>query len=212
MGKAVNVEIDPNKDSSEYIFDVLFEVKVRNVDLISEQELKNYGSYSTGMELFDQDNMTQLVSANLSIAQMAEHRSKGYHLRYVHPRDVLKIYEFTQHHLNRWVSALTMTGGSLNGGGAPLNDLMILDRYCSEVYEQAKFYDQAKLTSLEQRYGIHAGFGAIQKMFEKSNTAKEDKLKEITVKHRKGFSDLFQEIQVKRNPVEFSPVKKSLNG
>lgn len=196
MGVPVSVEIDPEQDSAIYIFDVFFECKVRSVDLLTEDELKNFGSFNTGMEMFNHDNMTQLVSANLSIAQIAEHLSKGFLLRYVHAQDVLKLYEFTQHHLNRWMSRLS--GTSLNGSGMPVDDLIKLDLFCSSVYEQAKFYDMGKLTSLEQRYGVSFGFNAVREMFNSSNQAKVAKLQETVGKHRKGYIDLLNEIKMKK--------------
>lgn len=197
MGVPVNLEINPDLDSSTYIFDVVFECKVRNADLISDNELREFGSFSTGMEMLDIDNMTQLVVANMSISAMAVHISKGYSLRYVHAQDVLKIYEFTQHHLQRWVGRLG--SASLNGNGAPLDDLIKLDVFCSDVYEQAKYYDQAKLTSLEQRFGTHQGFSAIKKMLSGQNVINEEKTEKINTLHRKGFVELFKDIQMKKS-------------
>lgn len=197
MGKPVNLEIDPDLDSVMYIFDVLFECKVRNMDLISDMELKDFGSFNTGMELMNKDNMTQLTSANLSIAQMTEHVSKGYLLRFVHDQDVLKIFEFTQHHLQRWVGRIGAS--SLNGNGIPLDDLIKLDTFCTGVYEQAKYYDEAKLTSIEQRFGTNNGFNAIKKMFSGENSINTERLEKIGTTHRKGFSELFREIQMKKS-------------
>lgn len=197
MGTPVKIEIDPDQDSSIYVFDIVFECRVRNMDLISDEELRDYGSFSTGMEIMNNDNMTQLVAANLSITQMATHVSKGYSLRFIHAQDVLKIYEFTQHHLQRWASNLHNV--SLNGAKAPLDDLIILDTFCNVVYEQAKYYDQAKLTSLEQRFGTKLGFNAIKSMFNSSNNDLVEKLEKQATQHRKGFSELFREVQMKKS-------------
>ena len=197
MGKPVNLDIDPDLDSAMYIFDVVFECKVRNMDLISDSDLRDFGSYATGMELLDNDNMTQLVSANLNIAQMTEHVSKGYTLRFVHDQDTLKIYEFTQHHLQRWVGRIGAS--SLNGGGIPLEDLIKLDTFCTSVYEQAKYYDEAKLTSIEQRFGTNKGFNAIKKMFSGEQIVTDERLEKLGTTHRKGFSELFREIQMKKS-------------
>ena len=212
MGKPVNIEIDPTQPPDIYIFDIVFECKARNIDLISDEDIKDYGTFSTGMETMDIDNMTQMVSANLSIEKMATHRNKGYELRYCHAEDVLKIYEYTQHYLNRWV-AIIGSGGSLNGSGAPIDDLVTLDKFCSEVYEQAKFYDNVKLTSLEQRYGVNVGFNAIRSMFVGSDASdKENKLADTVAKHRKGFSELLREYQVRKDPSFGSINKSKLNG
>lgn len=197
MGKPVNLEINPDLDSAMYIFDVVFECKVRNMDLISDNDLRDFGSFSTGMELMDNDNMTQMSSANLSIAQITEHINKGYTLRYVHAQDVLKIYEFTQHHLQRWVGRIGAS--SLNGAGIPLDDLIKLDTFCTSVYEQAKYYDEAKLTSLEQRFGTNKGFGAIKRMFSGEQVKTDERLDKLNTTHRKGFSELFRDIQMKKS-------------
>jgi hypothetical protein len=197
MGTPVNLEINPDLDSAMYIFDVLFECKVRNMDLIPDSELKEFGSFDTGMELMNRDNMTQMTSANLNIAQMTEHVSKGYTLRFVHDQDVLKIYEYTQHHLQRWVGHIGAT--SLNGSGIPLDDLIKLDTFCTGVYEQAKYYDEAKLTSIEQRFGTNNGFSAIKKMFSGDNSINTERLEKIGTTHRKGFSELFRDIQMKKS-------------
>ena len=128
---------------------------------------------------------------------MAEHVSKGYALRFVHAVDVLRIYEFTQNHLQRWASSLGAT--SLNGSGAPLDDLIKLDAFCSNVYEQAKYYDQVKLTSLEQRFGTTMGFNAIKNMFGGQDHVAVEKMEKINTTHRRGFTELFKEIQMKKS-------------
>ncbi len=215
MGVPVNIEINPDIDPREYVFDIFFEVRAKNVDLIDDDDLRDFGSFDTGMEMMNNDNMTQLVYANMTVAKMAIHRSKGYELRYCHAQDVLKIYEYGQHYLHRWAAALT-SGGNLNSQSVfdkVVGDLIVLDNFCMEVFEQAKMYDNHKLTSLEQRYGVNTGFDAVRNMF--SSNRKSDVQAELdrkTSTRRKGFSDLFREIQIRRDPAFGSPNKIQLNG
>lgn len=210
MGSPVNIEIDPNNDSSVYIFDIVFECRARYVDLLSEEELKDFGSFHTGMIELDSHNMTQLVSANLSVAQMAEHVSKNYTLRFVYPQDVLKMYEYTENHLNRWMAKLSQM--SLNGEGAPLDDLIKLDNFCSMVYEQAKFYDKPKLDSLQQKYGSTRSFDYVMDILNSAPTNKESKLKETAAKHRRGYSELFYDMKMKKDSTNFNINQIRLNG
>jgi hypothetical protein len=195
------MEIDPDKDPMIYVFDILFDCKARLVDLTPEQDLKDYGHYMTGMQMMDEANMTQLVPCTLSCAQIAEHMSKGFHIRFVHDRDVLKMYEFTQNHLMRWAAALGYQ--SLNAAKAPIEELVKLDQFCSVIYEQAKFYDEPKLNSIEQRFGRQQSFGAILEMFNNSNgggAAEQARIDNLVTKRRKGFSQLFEEYQMRNDP------------
>ena len=211
MGKPVTLEIDPAVGSEVYVFDVFFECRVRNIDIISDADLKDFGSFSTGVPMLDMDNMTQMVSANMSISQLAEHTSKGYPLRFVHAEDVLKVYEYTQNHLNRWVVQLDKM--SLNGDSLPIDDLIKLDVFCSEIYEQAKYYDNNKLTNIEKRFGQVVSFQNIKNMFTKvKENEKENKLAEISTKHRKGYADLFNEYLLRKDPSFGSVNSIRLNG
>lgn len=210
MGSPVRIEIDPNLDSSVYIFDIVFECKARYVDLLSEEDLKDFGSFHTGMKELDTHNMTQLVSANLNIAQMAEHLSKNYTLRFVYPQDVLKMYEYTEHHLNRWMIKLNEM--SLNGEGAPLDDLIKLDNFCSLVYEQAKFYDEPKLDSLQQKYGSTRSFDYVMNILNTTSNNKDSKIKETAAKHRRGYSEMLLDMKMRKASVNFNVNQVRLNG
>lgn len=210
MGLPVKIELDPEKDSTIYIFDIVFECKARYVDLLSEEELKDYGSFHTGMEELDAHNMTQFISANLSIAQIAEHISKNFHIRFVHPEDVLKMYEFTEHHLNRWMGKISSL--SLNGDGAPIDDLIKLDNFCSMVYEQAKFYNKPKLDSLSQKYGNNLGFDFIIDILNTNSNIKDEKIRETAGRHRRGYSELLAEMKMRNSGLGFAPNQRRLNG
>jgi hypothetical protein len=195
MGKPVTLELNPDLPSTMYIFDVVFECKIRNVDLLSEDELRMFGTQDTGMDIFNEANTTQMVSANLTIAEMAKHHGRGNHFRYVFAQDTLKIYEFTQHHLTQWATHLG--GLSLNNAQVPIEDLMLLDDYCSTVYEQAKFYDQAKLTSLEQRFGRDMNFSSIVDLFSNQEEKQNVFIEKAQSRHRRGYMELFREFQMR---------------
>jgi hypothetical protein len=194
----VKIEIDPSIDPVSYIFDILFDCKARLVDLTPDEDLKDYGTYHTGMSMMDDANMTQLVPCCLSIAQIATHMDKGFEIRFTHPVDVLKMYEFAQNLLMKWANMLG--NQSLNADNAPIEDLLKLDRFTSVIYEQAKFYDAPKLTSIEQRFGNTMSFGSILSMFGQDKRNEAARLDTLKTSHRKGFSELFLEHQMRTDP------------
>ena len=194
----VTIEIDPNQDPANYIFDIVFDCKARLVDLTPDEDLKDYGHYHTGMSMMDDANMTQMVPCYMSISQIAKHMDRGFDIRFTHPEDVLKMYEYAQNLLMRWAAMLG--NQSLNASSTPTEDLLKLDRFTSAIYEQAKFYDQPKLTSLEQRFGTGMSFGAIMDMFNKNNQKEAHRIESLTTKHRRGYSELFLEHQMRTDP------------
>lgn len=194
----VNIEIDPNMDPVSYVFDIKFDCQARLVDLTSDEDLKDFGHYSTGMTMMDQANMTQMVPCLLSIAEIAKHMDRGFDIRWTHPSDVLKMYEYTQNLLIQWAAKIGNKG--LNDDATPIDDLLILDRFASIVYEQAKFYDEPKLNSLDQNFGRTMSFGAIIEMFGQHKVNRANEIETLTTKRRRGFSELFLEAQMRENP------------
>lgn len=194
----ITLEIIPENNPVVYIFDIKFDCKARLIDLTPEEDIKDFGHYQTGMPMMDDANMTQLVPCSLSISEIATHMDKGFHIRFVHSQDVLKMYEFTQNFLLQWVNQLNAM--SLNHATAPVNELIKLDRFCSTIYEQAKYYDEPKLNSLDQRFGTSMSFDSIRGMFGSGKKDEQARLDNIGTKHRKGFSELLLEHQMRSDP------------
>lgn len=194
----VTTEINPALDPVCYIFDIMFECKARLVDLTPDEDLKDYGHYSTGMQMMDDANMVQMVPCYLSIQQIATHMAKGFVISFVHPTDVLKMYEFTQNFLMQWASQLG--NQSLNAAKAPIDDLLKLDNFCTAIYDQAKYYDEPKLTSIEQRFGTGMSFGAVMAMFGQDKKDANARIETLTTKRRRGFTELFLEHQMRNDP------------
>lgn len=195
MGKPVTIELDPKYDSSSYVFDVTFECIVREIDTMSDNDIMMFGVLDTGIESFNQANATQKIKVNFTIEQMAVHRSKNNSLAIVHPSDALKIYEFTQNHLQKWAQRLGTA--NMNGTRAPLEDLIMLDTFCNEIYEQAKYYDSTKVDSIERAFG--RGMFSIREMLtapKSPNSVIEQK----NAQRRNGFADLFRDFAMKKNP------------
>lgn len=196
MGSPVNIVLDKDKPSDTYIFDIKFECVVRYIDSLSENDIKNFGVFDTGIDEANDSNNTQRIKVLFSIAQMADHRAKGFFLAIAHPVDAVKIYEFTQNHLQVWANHISR--GGLNGIKAPFDDLQKLDMFCSEIYEQAKFFDVQVVSSIERMFK-GTSFSSIQNMFS-AKPKEQDRIEELSARRRPGFSELFKEVSIKNNP------------
>lgn len=171
----MSLEIDPNKDSSFYIWEPLFKVSISQLHTTSTTYLRMFGSPTTGDPDTDRVLANQDLVTYISIAKMIEHYKKGVAIRVINYNDTKRIYDYIENHIHAWKNNLQ---NGVNIGGAPIEDLIILDRFASTVYQHAKhLISQEELDSF-----LVKSMSKIQTI-NKFNIIKplEDKVKTVTI-------------------------------
>lgn len=128
------MEIDPDIPSDEYIFNRRYMCMVNQMDTTSKEYLKLFGTPTTGNLSIDREMANQWITTFKTIAEMAELFKDSKVVRVLKPADCEAIYNSVEYHLKRWAE---LTKTSLNTGSAPVEDLMLLDRFATAIYPHA---------------------------------------------------------------------------
>lgn len=124
-----------NKDTSAGIFEPIFEVRVPQEALRSEEEIRLYGTPTTGNRRIDKALRSAKTTTYMNIARMATLHSQGWEVAVVKHEDCKVIYDYVQNHLDAWVKLLS---SSVNRPNAPYEDLHILDQFAQSVFAHAR--------------------------------------------------------------------------
>lgn len=141
----------PEKDrgTDYYIFNRLFMCRVKYIETFSPDYLRLYGHPASGDDVFDQETANEQVIRMLSIDQMVEYFRLGVGVQVVERKDTREIYERITDHLNAWKHRLTT---SFHIRDAPVDDLLLLDKFASVVYPHAaSFFTTEEVNSLIAR-------------------------------------------------------------
>jgi hypothetical protein len=126
-----------NRDTAWWIFKELFHCRVQRIQTVSIEEMKEYGTPTSGDPTFDAQMRHERVDRMLTIAQMVEYWEAGVTVGVVEEKNTKKIYELIANHLTAWRHKLD---NELNNRGAPLDELMKLDKFANVVYSHARFH------------------------------------------------------------------------
>lgn len=118
------------------IFEKRYRVSVRQRDAISIEEQRAMGVTRTGDRKLDEmlDNSYQYVF--LTIDDMVEMFRNGVEMTLTNSEDSKKIFEAISNHTGFWRSELKF---SYNMGDAPVEDLILMEKFASAVYVHARF-------------------------------------------------------------------------
>ena len=140
---------ESERDSSYYIFVPLFKCQVSNIQTMSIDYLQLHGMPSCGDTRLDKETANELITRMLPISEMVKFFNKGVLVQVSNYQDTVKIYEYISNHLNFWKQELTV---SLNTRGAPIEDLMMIDKFANAVYQHAKYqFDDVVVDSIIAR-------------------------------------------------------------
>lgn len=123
------------RDSRWWIFKKLFMCRVSNIQSMSVEYLQHHGMPSVGDSRHDTETANELVTRMLPISEMVKFFNDGVPVRVCNYADTKEIYERITDHLNFWKQNLE---NGLNTRGAPIDDLLLMDRFAMTVYEFAK--------------------------------------------------------------------------
>ena len=144
-----NPYLDENGcDTAYYIFHELYLCRIPLVQLRSIDEIRTFGMPSAWDPVVDRQmaNEPQLVMKPIS--EMAELYAQGAQIGIVRPEDTKRIYDRVSNHLEAWKHHII---NRLNTNKAPIEDLLLLVKFASAVYEHAKFHMDEEF--LESQFG-----------------------------------------------------------
>lgn len=116
------------------IWERLFLVSLNYKDTLSSDHIRTFGMPTVGDTSIDNDMHNQLVDRYLTIDQMVDHHKVGNQIYVKIHAETKDIYDIISAYLLCWKQNLE---NGINIGGAPLEDLVALDRFASAVYDHA---------------------------------------------------------------------------
>ena len=120
-----------------YLFNSLFKCRVPFQQSRSIENIKHYGTPSSGDMSRDKETASELVMRMLTIDQMLTYYKNGVPITVVDRKDTKAIYDIIHNHLLAWKNIFH---NSLNPGDTQLlQDLVDLDAFANVVYAHAKF-------------------------------------------------------------------------
>lgn len=125
------------KDTTRLIWDYRYQCRVPAMDLISDTEMQLCGHYTTGDSEIDKMMMTDYRTVWLNIDQMVEFYRNDVVVRVYSDSDIKLIYDSISAHLLAWVDRVR---NGINVNTAPFGDLILMDRFATEIYEKAKYH------------------------------------------------------------------------
>ncbi len=119
------------------IWNLLFKCRISNIQSMSTQYIKHHGMPSIGDPQYDKAMANELVFRMITIADMVKFYNDGVQIYISNPADTKIIYELISDHLIAWKTQLET---SLNTGDAPVEDLLLMDKFANTVYAHAKYH------------------------------------------------------------------------
>lgn len=123
-------------DSTYYLWEVLFECKIPYLASTSTDYIRQMGFPDSGDPMVNNELMNQWIHTALPIEKMIDYFKKNVTVRILKPNDTKVIYEYIENHLMQWKRKLEY---GVNIGDAPIDDLIMMDRFANKVYEHAKW-------------------------------------------------------------------------
>lgn len=144
------MEIDTIKE----IFDVLYLIRYKQIDYLTVEDIKIYGSLTTGNKDVDKMQAEQWITTMLPISKIAELHNDGVRLKVVKYEDTKKMYEIITLHLNAWKDKMKYM---IHENRAPIDDLIKLDKLAVAVYEHAKHQFTKEIVSSIFEHSVFGG-------------------------------------------------------
>lgn len=126
-----------NEDTVQALWDRVWHCRIRQIDLLSENYIREFGMPTVLDPGIDQEMANQLVDVYIPVVKMIDYYSKGVTVRIVNPEDIKLIYHHLQTHLELWQHRLKT---SFNISDAPIEDLMAMNEFANTLYPWVKEY------------------------------------------------------------------------
>lgn len=136
MTKGVGWVPENQRCTAWYLWNRMFMCRVPFIHTMSMDYLQHFGMPSSGDAAIDRQTANELVVRMLSIHDMVEFYQRGVTIAVVQIKDTKIIYELITDHLNAWKRELEI---ALNTRNAPIDDLILFDKFANVVYRHAKY-------------------------------------------------------------------------
>lgn len=123
-------------DTTKKLWEYYYRVRMPYMQTRTVQDIREKGTVVSGIPSYDRDIPNQLVVMMLTISQMADYFKEDVPIRVCSEADVKTIYEDISQHIHAWKARLER---GINIGDAPVDDLILLDRFANSIYEHAKY-------------------------------------------------------------------------
>ena len=118
------------------IFKTLYLVKIPEMYLRTEDDIRERGTFTTGDSVQDQVLQNSMVRTYRTINDLYELWKSGVEVAIVKYEDTEKIYNAIQKHLLNW---LDFINHGIGVKSTPIDDLLGLDEFANVVYDKAKY-------------------------------------------------------------------------
>jgi hypothetical protein len=120
------------------LFYKLFKVRVNPTKIRTIEDIKLYGTPTTGNEDYDRELAKNEEIVMLSIAQMEDIYNQGYPVKIVNYEDTKTIYELISKHLVAMKNNMVLSENTTNDPKT-LDELIRLDRFADSLFAHARY-------------------------------------------------------------------------
>jgi hypothetical protein len=174
MGNEQRIGVDAKgRETRWYLWHEVYLVRLPKIDLMTEEEFKSFGILDSGSKLENRLTMNELTEVMLPIVKIMYHFESGARISVVKPSDTKWIYDRITSHLEAWKKYLDT---KLNIAGAPIEDLIRLDRFANAVYPHAtEFFKRSYVETkfMEMGDASLARMASVLSMFDMGRTPDE---------------------------------------
>lgn len=124
------------------IFDKLYRVTIPTRQIQSIEEQRMFGTRAIGDRVLDNALINERTTTWISIDKMIDYFRDGVTVGIVDPQDCKRIYDAISPHLSHWIGHFQR---GVNFSNAPVEDLILMDKFAATVYEHAKYHFTADL-------------------------------------------------------------------
>lgn len=119
------------------IFDKLYRVTIPTRMMQTIEEQRAFGVRAIGDRTLDNALINERTTTWISIDRMIEYYKDGVTVGIIDPADCKRIYEAISPHLSHWIGHFQR---GVNFSNAPVEDLILMDKFAATVYSHAKYH------------------------------------------------------------------------
>lgn len=142
MNTRTNIQKTEIQRTGEPIWTDLYMVRVPYKATIPLHELQAFGLPTMGNHMLDQQIHNEIVTVYITIDAMVEHYRAGTCIIIPNNEDLEAIYTTLNNYLGAWNRTLHH---AVNTGNAPIEDLLLIDKFAGELYQQARLINGRKV-------------------------------------------------------------------
>jgi hypothetical protein len=162
---AVEKKKDP-RDTTVGIWDHVYKCSIPMLASRHIEDIKDSGVHLSGDPDMDADIKGRQFVCYINIDKMVEYYREGVPVRVLDRKDTREIYDAISKHIYAWMEQVKH---GVNVGGTPIDDLILMDRFASSVYEFARhLFEQDDYATLLSR---HFGMGTFKAAFSNESTS-----------------------------------------